>query len=214
MTRQRIAIALAVLAAVALLGALGEWPYGYYRFLRLVICGAGAYTAFGVYERHRLRLAWLLGVVAMLFNPIVPMYLPRAVWETLEVACAVLFIFAALIVKTPPHSEGQPKTSTPDKQHLFGSAALAFLTILFLSGAVCDFVESRTNTTGGYVPVYAGSRDPEWVDDRWVDSAEYRRSKYRGALENTFFAAFMGWGTIALLKPQKEHPPYSPYSTL
>ncbi len=204
MPRERIALALAVVAAVALLAALGPWPYWYYTLLRFVICGVGGYTAFAVYKRHQPPLAWLLGLVAALFNPIVPMYLPRGVWQVLDVACAGLFVFVALTLQNPPRSEGQPKSTVRDRQFLFGSAALAFLAFCLLSGAISQFIDARTNTTGGYDP----------VDGRWVGPAEYRHEAFHGALVDTTCAAMVGAFSIGLLKARKEQPGDSPYSTL
>ena len=88
----------AAVAALALFAALGEWPYGYYTLLRLVVCGAGAYAAFVMYQWRRPGLAWLFGLIAVLFNPVVTVHLSRALWQPIDLLCAVLFVFVALVV--------------------------------------------------------------------------------------------------------------------
>lgn len=89
------------IAAIALFAALGQWPYGYYTLLRLVVCGVGAYTAFVMYEWRRTGLAWLFGFIAVLFNPVVIVHLSRDLWQPIDLSCAVLFAIVALVVKKP-----------------------------------------------------------------------------------------------------------------
>jgi hypothetical protein len=45
--------------------------------VRLVVCGVCGYTAYG-YAKHELSgLAWLFGVIAIAYNPLLPVYLTR-----------------------------------------------------------------------------------------------------------------------------------------
>jgi hypothetical protein len=78
---------------------MGEWPYGYYTLLRLVVCGAGAYTAFVMYQWRKPGLAWLFGLIAVLFNPVVTVHLSRQLWQIIDLICAVLFVTVALIAE-------------------------------------------------------------------------------------------------------------------
>ena len=91
----------AAVAALALFAALGEWPYGYYTLLRLLVCGAGAYTAFVMYQWQKVGLAWLFGFIAVLFNPIVTVHLSRALWQPMDVICGTVFALVAIAVKKP-----------------------------------------------------------------------------------------------------------------
>lgn len=96
--RSRPFLVLGVIASVVLLGALGSWPYGYYRFLRWVVCIAAVVMAFGAYARRMLWAVWLLGFIALLFNPLAPVHLTRDVWRPIDVATAVvLFLLGGLI---------------------------------------------------------------------------------------------------------------------
>jgi hypothetical protein len=63
-------------------------PYGYYTFLRIAIFGFCAVVAFfGFTEKsHVWGLAFLL--LAILFNPIIPVYLNRQTWFWLDVGAA------------------------------------------------------------------------------------------------------------------------------
>ena len=89
--------------AAMLVIALAPWPYAYYRLLRLVVfvcCGLIAYKSY----RDRGITGWLVALVAtaLLFNPIIPIHLNRAIWAILNLAAAGLLV-AHMI------SDGRPK---------------------------------------------------------------------------------------------------------
>jgi hypothetical protein len=69
-------------------------PYGYYTFLRLVVCGSAALAAFESWqEGGTLRAATVLMIlVAILFNPIIPIYLKRQTWFYLDICTAIVFV--------------------------------------------------------------------------------------------------------------------------
>ena len=79
--------------AVMLIVALAPLPYGYYTLLRLVVCGAAAYLAFVGHKAHVAQL-WngAMVVVALLFNPLIPVHLSRGIWAPIDVLVAGLFI--------------------------------------------------------------------------------------------------------------------------
>ena len=107
-----------VIAALALFAALGGWPYGYYPLLRLVVSGAGIYTAFVMYGWRRMGLAWLFGLVALLFNPIVVIHLSREMWRPIDLFCAALFAIVALTVHRRRRSADalHPTVMHPEKE--------------------------------------------------------------------------------------------------
>ena len=90
---------LRVLAILFLLGALGDWEYGYYQLLRWAVFIAGAYSAYIVNKKHRNAWVWIFGAVAILFNPILPVYLTRDTWQILDIITAVIF-FVSFLLKT------------------------------------------------------------------------------------------------------------------
>jgi hypothetical protein len=73
--------------------ALAPLPYGYYTLLRLVVCAAAAYLAF-VGHKAGMTQFWTgaMAVVALLFNPLIPVYLSRGVWAPIDVLVTVLFV--------------------------------------------------------------------------------------------------------------------------
>jgi len=77
-----------------LLLAIGPWPYGYYMLLRVVVFAAGLLLAALTYQRLKQFTIWigLFLIVAIVFNPIVPLYMTRGAWSVLDLAGAALFV--------------------------------------------------------------------------------------------------------------------------
>lgn len=91
-----------------LLGALAPWPYGYYQLLRFVVCPVSGYVAFLAYKWQKLWATWLFGIIAVLFNPIVPVHLSRELWQPVDLVCALLFAFIVFTLKEPRAEKQQP----------------------------------------------------------------------------------------------------------
>ena len=103
-----------LIAAVMLLLALAELPYGYYQLLRLVVCGVSIFVAFTAYSWQKMWAMWLFGLVALLFNPLIPIHLSREIWQPIDVICAILFIVMAFVLKKP--QEGREVSSENDSK--------------------------------------------------------------------------------------------------
>lgn len=71
---------------MALAVALLELPYGYYTLLRLLVCGVCIYLATQEVQVGRTGWAWVLGGVAVLYNPIFRIHLNREIWSIVNVA--------------------------------------------------------------------------------------------------------------------------------
>ncbi len=83
-----------ILAIILLLGALGNWPYGYYQLLRWAILIIGVYSAYLAYERGKISWAWTFGITAVLFNPILPFYLSKGTWQFIDIIAAIIFLIS------------------------------------------------------------------------------------------------------------------------
>ena len=82
-----------VCAALLALGA-APLPYGYYTFLRIVACGVFAYAAFVSHSRKSAALPYVFGALAILFNPIIKISMPKEIWAIVDV-CSALFLLAS-----------------------------------------------------------------------------------------------------------------------
>jgi hypothetical protein len=72
--------------------AVFPMPYAYYDFLRVAVTGAAAYVALRMMQLDQRNIAIPFGVIAVLFNPIVPIYLSKQVWITFDLMAALIFI--------------------------------------------------------------------------------------------------------------------------
>lgn len=88
-----VPIALTLIALVPL-------PYGYYIFLRVVLCTAAAYLAWTEYEEVKAVNGWIVGLVVLsiVYNPIIRVHLTREIWSGINVA-TVAFLGAHMFVR-------------------------------------------------------------------------------------------------------------------
>ncbi len=91
----------AIIAAVMLLAAVAPLPYGYYQFLRWVICGISIFIAVEAYNWGKKWAAWLFGPIAVLFNPLIPIHLTKEIWQLIDLGCALLFSLSLLFLAKP-----------------------------------------------------------------------------------------------------------------
>jgi hypothetical protein len=78
---------------VLLFVATERMPYGYYTFIRIIVCGFAAFFAFVAWEGASVSRLWsaIFGLLAVLFNPVMPIYLSRGTWFYFDVTAAVVF---------------------------------------------------------------------------------------------------------------------------
>jgi len=81
-----------ILGAIILLIALADNPYSYYQFLRWAIVIIAGYTAYTAYNTRKTGWAWVFGVMAILFNPIMPFYFSKDTWQLIDFCSAVIFV--------------------------------------------------------------------------------------------------------------------------
>ena len=96
----RVRFFLKAAGVMLLLAVPPVWPYGYYILLRLVVCGVAAYTAFSLKNTNAKYFVVLI-IMALLFNPILPIALPKALWIPIDLAGAIIFFRLAHKLKTP-----------------------------------------------------------------------------------------------------------------
>ena len=81
-----------IVPAGLLMLAVLPLPYAYYEFLRVTVTGAAAYVAVRMVKLDRHNIAVLFGLIALLFNPIAPVYLSKQVWIIFDLMAALIFI--------------------------------------------------------------------------------------------------------------------------
>ncbi len=86
-----------ILCGILLLVGVADMPIGYYTLLRIVVTIGSA--AVIVEEMEKGITPWILafGLLAILFNPIIPVYLnDKQAWMPIDLIGAVLFFIKAL----------------------------------------------------------------------------------------------------------------------
>src|SRR6218665_2657595 len=71
--------------------ALFDLPYGFYRLLRVAIFMAALFHLWASIEGGNRNWAWVFGGVALIYNPISPLPLGRAIWTAVNLASVVIF---------------------------------------------------------------------------------------------------------------------------
>jgi len=92
-----VSIVLRIISSALLFGALANNPYDYYTFLRLVTCATSAYCAFLAKQYESQRWLIIFSIVAILFNPFLPIKLGRDSWAVVDVITAVFFLFSIVV---------------------------------------------------------------------------------------------------------------------
>ena len=68
----------------------------FYTLLRWVCCAVFAYSAFSTFQMKRAAWTWIFGILAVLFNPVVPVYLQRATWQVVDSAAIGVVVTAGI----------------------------------------------------------------------------------------------------------------------
>ncbi len=82
-----------------LLIATADLDYSYYQFLRIIICGISVFLAWYFIKLSFIWFGWVSMVIAVLFNPIFPIFLDKSTWIAIDLICAVLFLASTAIYK-------------------------------------------------------------------------------------------------------------------
>ena len=74
--------------------ALADNPYGYYQFLRVAIFIVGIILAYRAYDQKQEINIWVVLYVltAILFNPLVPIYMAKDSWAFFNIATGLFYL--------------------------------------------------------------------------------------------------------------------------
>ncbi len=83
-----------IVAGIMLILAIPTfWPYGYFQILRWIIVIVAIYNAYEAYKLNKKNWIYIMGAVAILFNPIFPFFFSKQIWIILDlVASVIMFI--------------------------------------------------------------------------------------------------------------------------
>lgn len=97
---KRLLVAASLIAGALLFIGLMDLPIGYYTFLRIVVFLAALLCIYVEYEVQRGFSFWMIlfGLIAILFNPIIKVYLGTSeAWAPIDVIAGILFVVYPLV---------------------------------------------------------------------------------------------------------------------
>ena len=94
-----LSITFRIILIIGLRIAIADLPYDYYTFLRWIVCAGCIYSAY-VSTRIEKRF-WIIifALIALLFNPIAPIFLDKTIWVVIDIVAAILFIASLFLMR-------------------------------------------------------------------------------------------------------------------
>lgn len=83
-----------ILSIMLILAIPRLFPYGYYRILRWIVLGGSIYISFKAYETKRIYWIYIFAFIAILFNPLAPIYLKKNVWIIIDTITAIVILIS------------------------------------------------------------------------------------------------------------------------
>lgn len=72
-----------------------SWPYGYYTFLRIALTISAALICYWhMTNPQKKYVLWgiIFGLLALLYNPVIPVHLLKQTWFPINIATALIYI--------------------------------------------------------------------------------------------------------------------------
>ncbi len=82
-----------IVLAILLLLCLAKMPYGFYQIVRFLAFAGFGYLAYLEYKGKNIDRMVLFVVLALLFQPFLPLSLGRVIWNIVDVVVAVYLVY-------------------------------------------------------------------------------------------------------------------------
>lgn len=93
-----------LIATGMLMGCLlDDLPYEYFKILRWVVCGVCAYRAYLAYSMRKNIWMWTFVSFAVLFNPVIPIFLDRELWADIDITLSIVILVSFWKLRAPKH---------------------------------------------------------------------------------------------------------------
>lgn len=91
----------AAVGAAFLVIAIAPLPYGYYTFLRIAVTVIAIGVAVISARNQKTGWIWAAAPIALLWNPIFPVYLSRQAWAPIDVFAALALLACGIGIRLP-----------------------------------------------------------------------------------------------------------------
>ena len=108
-TQKQIIIPSIVVMILLLIAIFPIEEYGYYILLRWIVCLTAIYIAYFSYEAEKIYWTWVMGIIALIFNPLIPFHLGKDIWIVVDLIAAIVFGINTFIFKRKNKREEKRK---------------------------------------------------------------------------------------------------------
>src|SRR3989344_6097425 len=91
-----------IAAIVLLVAVIPIWPYFFYQALKLVVFGASAFSVYIYHKEKDTKWMVIMIVIAIVFNPVNPLYFGHFLWSIVDIIVALLFFKAQKLPRSYP----------------------------------------------------------------------------------------------------------------
>lgn len=128
-----------VIAIALLLWAYAKHPIGYYTLLRFVICATCAYGTYYAMKLGKAGWMFAMAFVAILFNPVIPIYLKRNQWEIIDAVTALILLLSISLLRRPQRLGQEPEENKELDNRRYESLKTILWGVFWITGA-CWFL--------------------------------------------------------------------------
>lgn len=76
------------------------WNYGYYILLRWVVSISTVFSVWVAYNLKKIVWVILMGMITLLFNPIIPIHLGKETWVMIDLIVAIIFLISIFKIRS------------------------------------------------------------------------------------------------------------------
>ncbi|OGC51263.1 hypothetical protein A2982_04165 [candidate division WWE3 bacterium RIFCSPLOWO2_01_FULL_39_13] len=89
---------LVAISSVLLIFAFLDLPYFYYQISRIVVSGTSFFLSYNFYLKKKAIGAVVMFLLAIIFNPIIPIYMNKDTWIIFDILAVIILVSAEKIL--------------------------------------------------------------------------------------------------------------------
>ena len=94
----QIFLAVSIISIIMLVLAIPDMPYGYYTFLRIIICISAIINVVYLLGKNKIIFMVIFGLIAILFNPIIKVTFEKETWVIIDMIVALIYLINAILL--------------------------------------------------------------------------------------------------------------------